>query len=299
MPAPEHYEAVRDLLLAFSEGKSRFYARYPFAIVPPTDDRPFFFHFFRWGQTPRVLAALGRTWQPFGGSGYLVLIAMLALVLVLSAVLILLPLAFRKRGVTGQYARRLRLRVVAYFGLLGLAFLFIELPIIQRWILLFGQPIYAFTAAVLTVLLFSGLGSALVRSPRVHARIVFPLLVVLACAVALAGPYLDGALLGWPAGWRIAVAVAGLAPMAFVMGMPFPMGLAWLERASPPLVPWAWAVNGCASVVASVLAAILALSAGFTVVLLVGAGSYAAAGVVLWQGLGEAPSNSRQPSGVH
>jgi hypothetical protein len=280
---PVHYEAVRDLLLVFPTGKARFYASYPFAVAPPTDDHPFFFHFFRWGQTPRVLATLGRTWQPFGGSGYLVLLVLLALVLLLSALLIVLPMAFRRHEIAGAYTPRIRLRVIAYFGLLGLAFLFIEIPIIQRWILLFGQPTYAFTAAVLTILLFSGMGSASVRSPRVHVGAVFPMLVVLGCAAALAGPYFNRAIMGWPDLWRTLVAVAGLAPLAFLMGMPFPLGLAWLEQASPRLVPWAWAVNGCASVVASVLAAILALSAGFTAVLLVGAGSYAAAGAVIWR----------------
>jgi hypothetical protein len=296
-PTSMHYEAVRDLLRTFPEGRDRFYAGYPFAISPPTDDHPFFFHFFRWGQTPRVLATLGRTWQPFGGSGYLVLFALLALVLVLSAVLIILPLAFRRQAVAGPHPAGLRLRVVAYFGLLGLAFLFVELPIIQRWILLFGQPIYAFTAAVLTILLFSGLGSASVRSPRVHARAIFLLLVVLALAVACAGTTVNRAILGWPDLWRTLVAVASLAPLAFLMGMPFPLGLAWLERASPALVPWAWAVNGCASVVASVLAAILALSAGFTAVLLVGAAAYAAAGAVLWARMGGG-FDSQESNGV-
>jgi hypothetical protein len=286
MPAAEHYQAVRDLLQAFPEGRARFYADYPFAITPPTDDRPFFFHFFRWSQTPHVLATLGRTWQPFGGSGYLVLFALLALTLLLSGVLIILPLALRRQASAGVPTRALRLRVVAYFGLLGLAFLFVELPIIQRWILLFGQPTYAFTAAVLTILLFSGLGSALVRSPRVHGRTIFPLLVVLGCATALAGPAVGRAILGWPVLWRTVAAVVGLSPLALLMGMPFPLGLIWLERASPPLIPWAWAVNGCASVVASVLAAILALSMGFTAVLLIGAASYAVAAVVLLQAQG-------------
>jgi hypothetical protein len=294
-PVPQHYQGVRDLLLDFPGGAARFYASHPFAIAPSTDDHPFFFHFFRWGQTPRVLATLGRTWQPFGGSGYLVLLALLALVLVLSAVLIILPLALRKQVVTGQYASGLRVRVVSYFGLLGLAFLFVELPIIQRWILLFGQPTYAFTAAVLTILLFSGVGSALVRSPRVHARAIYLMLVVLTCTIALAGPYLNQAILGWPTVWRTVMAVASLAPLAFLMGMPFPLGLAWLERSSAPLVPWAWAVNGCASVLASVLAAILALSVGFTAVLLIGAGSYAAAGAVLWRSSGGQFTNSAQP----
>ncbi len=72
-----------------------------------------------------------------------------------------------------------------------------------------------------------------------------------------------------------------LAPLAVLMGLPFPLGLAWLEARAPGWTPWAWAVNGCASVVASVLAAILALSLGFTVVICLGAGAYAVAMLVL------------------
>jgi len=94
---------------------------------------------------------------------------------------------------------------------------------------------------------------------------------------------LADAALGWPLWGRAAVAVIGLAPLGVLMGLPFPRGVAWLEDCAPSLISWAWAVNGAASVVASVLAAILALSSGFTVVLLLGAGCYAAAGIVLFR----------------
>ena len=43
---------------------------YALNFSAPTDDRPFFFHYFKWRQTPEILATLGLTWQPFGGSGY-------------------------------------------------------------------------------------------------------------------------------------------------------------------------------------------------------------------------------------
>ena len=68
------------------------------------------------------------------------------------------------------------------------------------------------------------------------------------------------------------------------MGLPFPWGLAWLEETAPALLPWAWAINGCASVVTSVLAAILALSYGFTLVLWLGAAAYAGAWLILFSG---------------
>ena len=68
-----------------------------------------------------------------------------------------------------------------------------------------------------------------------------------------------------------------LAPLGVLMGIPFPKGIVWLERSSPNLIPWAWGVNGAVSVVASVLAALVALSAGFTVVLVAGVICYGVA----------------------
>ena len=281
LPEPADYQAVKSLLAA--PDRAEFFADYPFDITPATDDHPFFYHFFKWRQTPEVLATLGRTWQPFGGSGYLVLWALLALVTVLSALLIVAPLALRRDAQPAEPAARCgaRGRVFAYFGLLGLAFLFVEIPLIQRWILLLGHATYAFAAVVLSLLLFSGLGSLLARAAWLPRRAAWVLLVLLALLTPLVTVRLADAALGWPPWVRAGVAVIGLAPLGVLMGLPFPRGVAWLEDRAPRLIPWAWAVNGAASVVASVLAAILALSSGFTVVLLLGAGCYAAAGVVL------------------
>ena len=50
------------------------------------------------------------------------------------------------------------------------------------------------------------------------------------------------------------------------MGMPFPLGLAGAEATDARLVPWAWAINGCASVAGAVLATLLAIHIGFTAV---------------------------------
>ena len=128
LPEPADYQAVRALLAA--PDRDDFFAGYPFDIVPATDDHPFFYHFFKWQQTPEVLATLGRTWQPFGGSGYLILWALLALVLALSAALILAPLALRRDPRQADHNPAVpRGRVFAYFGLLGIAFLFVGDPI--------------------------------------------------------------------------------------------------------------------------------------------------------------------------
>lgn len=282
LPKPEIYLATRMLLKA--EDRDTFIKRYPFDIQPPTDNHPFFFHFFTWEQTPEILATLGHTWQPFGGSGFFILLALLALVILLSLVLIMTPLLFhsyqyRKSSSTQPSSgeKPPMLKILIYFSFLGIAFLFVEIPLIQRWILLLGHPTYAFAVVVMILLLFSGLGSSLSRSPWVPRKWAFGLLVALALLTPIVISLLTNATLGWPLLFRSLVAALSLAPLALLMGLPFPLGLAWLETRSSQLIPWAWAVNGCASVIASVLAAILSLSYGFTVVLLIGAGAYAGA----------------------
>lgn len=248
-------------------------------VRPVSDDRPFFFHFFKWGQTRAVLQQLGRTWQPWGGSGYFVLVALLSVAVVTSGVLILLPLAFGDKGGGERVQRGVRRRTLVYFGLLGLGFLFVEIPLMQRFILFLDQPIYAFTTVVAATLFFSGAGS--LAAPRVSARRALPLLVVTILVYPLGLPFLFQALLGAPLPVRLVVTGLCFAPLGFLMGIPFPSGLAWLRERAPGLIPWAWAVNGCMSVLASVLAAMIALSAGFSWVLAAAALAYAGAWLAL------------------
>jgi hypothetical protein len=279
LPQPVDYELIS--VMFSTSDRTDFYDAYPYAITPPTDDRPFFFHFFRWGQIPEVLANLGRKWQPFGGSGYLILFALLILVVLLSSGLIVIPLLFYR--IVSKSKKGGKVPVFAYFALLGVAYLFVEIPLIQRSILLLGRPTYAFTAVVLSLLLFSSLGSLLARKTWLPRRIAMPILVILAVLTPFICIRLGEAALGWSLLARSLALVLSLAPLAVLMGLPFPFGLAWLEQHYPALIPWAWAVNGCTSVIASVLAAILALSYGFTTVLYLGAAAYgAAAGLQTW-----------------
>ncbi len=269
---PIYYRAFNELLT--TADRDRFYTRYSFAVRPPTDDRPFFFHFFTWRQTPAILETLGQTWQPFGGSGYLVLVALLALTALASAAFILLPLALRRSERPGGP----KARVLAYFALLGLGYLFVEIPLMQRFILFLDQPVYAFAAVLFGLLLSSGLGSAV--ASRLPLRPALLLLAVAILLYPLVLPVGFARLLGWPLAARLAATVVALSPLGLLMGVPFPQGVAWLERRSPDLIPWAWGVNGCASVIASVLAAMLALSAGFSWVLVAGAACYGLAWLV-------------------
>jgi hypothetical protein len=169
--------------------------------------------------------------------------------------------------------------VLGYFGLLGLGFLFVEIPLIQRFILLLGQPVYAFAAVATALLLFSGLGSLI--APRLSARRALPVLAAVILLYPVGLPLFFQLLLSRPMAVRLLATALSLVPLGLLMGIPFPSGLAWLRQQAPGLVPWAWAVNGCASVVASILAAMLALSAGFSWVLVAAAIAYIGAWLAL------------------
>ena len=108
------------------------------------------------------------------------------------------------------------------------------------------------------------------------------------------------ALLAWLAGLaepaRVVVAVALVAPLGFCMGLPFPLGLRRLGRDAAELVPWAWGINGCASVLSAVLASVLAVHFGFTVVIALAVGLYIVAAFAFpgEQRDGDATSASRE-----
>jgi hypothetical protein len=284
LPEPVYYRNFKALLE--SDPRETFYAAYPFEVSPPSDDRPFFGHFFKWSQAGQVFAELGKTWQPFGGAGYFVILALLILAVCMAAVIILLPapIAYRRAARQGAVPApdvsldlRATIPYLLYFGLIGLAFLLVEIPLIQRFILFLGHPSYALTTVLFTLLFFSGLGSQ--TSARLPLRHTLGLLAILLFVLPFLLPVLFEYALGLPLPIRLALTILILAPLGFLMGVPFPGGIGWLLRGrlGSPLIPWAWAVNGAASVIASVLAALLALSFGFSWVFRIGALCYAGA----------------------
>lgn len=276
LPEPMYYQEVKRLLE--SEDQEHYVNQYPFDISAPRDFDPFFHHYFTWDQTPQVLSTLGQTWQPFGGSGYFILLALLGLVFVLSAVLILLPLGLDP-GLIQGLDDGLTWKVMAYFALIGLGFMLVEIPLIQRWILYVGHPIYAFAIVVGSLLFFSGWGSLAAKRLDWGSGSWLGMILAALFPLVLLSLY-PRQILAW-AGWlRVIVLITSLAPLGFLMGIPFPSGLSRVKENAPRLTPWAWAVNGFTSVIASVLASILALSYGVAVVFAAGVGAYLAAAAV-------------------
>src|SRR5260370_37714466 len=85
------------------------------------------------------------------------------------------------------------------------------------------------------------------------------LVAVLAAMLAVAVSYLLPPAVGLPLWLKIGIAVLLIAPAGFVMGMPFPTGLARLEEWHKPSLRWAWSLNAASSVLGSVAALVCAI----------------------------------------
>jgi hypothetical protein len=277
LPEPIYYQTFNELLNA--ERRQAFYATYPYDVRPPTDDHPFFGHFFKWSQTRQIITELGHIWQPFGGAGYFVILALLVLTVIMAGLIILLPLAVRRPAkASGARPRTSISGSLLYFGLIGLAFLLVEIPLLQRFILYLGNPAYALTAVLFSILLFSAIGSQL--SQHISHRLALLALVLLILITSYGLPHIFSFSLGLSLLLRLLITTLVLAPIGFLMGIPFPAGIQRLQSLSENVhtqIPWAWATNGAASVIASVLAALLALTFGFNSALMLGAACYAVA----------------------
>ena len=285
---PYFYEAAQALL---GPGRDTFMQQYKFNLEPATDDKPFFFHFFKWQTLPEILSLRGKGGMPLLEWGYLILITTLVQAIVASVLLILLPLLWSRRRKTTPDNRALTWHTFVYFLALGLAFLFVEIAYIQKFILFLHHPVYATAVVLAAFLIFAGLGSA--YSARYtqhdeHARGVIHSVLAIALIggiyTIMLGP-LFALLLDWPVLARILVSILLIAPLAFSMGIPFPVGLSYLGVLNQGLVPWAWSVNGCASVLSAVLATLLAIHLGFTLVIVCALLLYAVSAVSItrWQ----------------
>ena len=291
--ARDSYAEAAEALLAGGARRDRFYREYAFFVQPASDDRPYFFHFFRWRTLPFMLSSVGLAWIPFVEWGYLILVATLIQAMLLGGLFIVLPLVLLRRhmAVTKAASRsrsdwRSRLCVLIYFLALGFGYLFVEMALIQRLVLFLANPVYAVAVVLAGLLLVSGFGSGWaarhLRDGSSVARFAYRAALAVAAITIVYAFALRAALmplLGWPLAGRMGIAFVAMLPLA-AMGMLFPLGLRYLGRTRAELLPWAWAINGCASVVATSLATLLGLGAGLVTLLVAAAACYVVVALV-------------------
>ena len=257
----------------------QFTENYPLDISPPSDDRPFFFYQMRYADF--VPALFGNGAGPSNSdplhrtvAGILMSLLLASTILVLT--LLLIPLSWKSLAKSDLTMRSII--QLMYFALIGLGFMLVEIPLLQRLSIFLGKPIFAFSVVLFTLLTCAGIGSFLSvwlsRKLDAATHAVFLLLIILLLALILWLPVILTWAMPLPEHWRILLAMLCLAPLGVLLGLPLPIAIFRLGIDSESLIPLAWGVNGGASVLASVLAMLVSINWGLKITLTLGGACY-------------------------
>ncbi|MGH9994103.1 MAG: hypothetical protein ACRD4J_02540 [Nitrososphaeraceae archaeon] len=269
------------------------------SLPPPTDDSPFFF---------------ARERIPFQ------LIMLLTTVLILSGVLFTILLYYSKLNKIDMVTVMSSNKYYLLFATcIGLGFMFFEITLIQKFLLILGTPVLALTAILFSILIATGIGSyasgrLFPARPAKAILVSIPLIIVLTIVYyfLIDDVIYQGIVL--PIYERIILTVIFLAPIGFLMGFQFPsiirlatghnrkysdviqsqigsnkkfddsnnLSLKEINETDDHNVTLIWGVNIIASVIGSVLTVISSMVVGLNNTLLVGLGFYIGAfGIML------------------
>jgi spermidine synthase len=289
-PGCDLHNQFRELLL--SANPAEYERNYTFDITPVTDNRPFFFYTVQPHDLWSFVRSTGAETADRKVNKAVPLLFGLMSVSLLATLLILVapPLVLGTR-----LPRHPGVRVfLLYFLFIGAGYILIEVALIQKFVLFLGHPTYALTVVIFSMLVSSGIGSFASRTliGRDEGRLIKVLgsaALLVALLAAVVGPLLT-ALIGLPVGLKMAITVALIAPLGFVLGIPFPTGLARLEQWHAPSVRWAWSLNAASSVLGSVGALVGAIYLGLVQTMIAGALFYFAALAVIARVRPETPS---------
>ena len=265
--------------LLHSSDPAEYQRRYPFDISAVTDNRPFFFYTVQPSDLWNFITRASTNSADYKINSAVPLLFELLAISVLATVIVLAlpPLVLATR----LPRQKPVLAFLLYFLAIGAGYILVEVALIQKFVLFLGHPTYALTVVIFSLLVSSGLGSfasrRVIQSSARRWRIALVCVALLIALLAVDVSVLLPKAITLPLAWKIMMSVALISPAGFVMGMPFPVGLARLEQWESTSVRWAWSLNAAASVLGSVASLVLAIYLGLVQTLLIGGVLYLAA----------------------
>jgi hypothetical protein len=240
-----------------------FNEKYPTKVHPVTDDSPFFLSFEK--PIPSILETL------------------LYISIIIAGAFLVIPFLWLRKNT--EHTSSLRVSsAVLYFAALGAGFILIELALLQKLILLLGNPTMTFAILLFTMLLSSGLGSlASTRFMKIGTQnLSFVILGIVGIGLfySIMLPSIIHSVISEDFAVKVAVSVVMLAPIGFLMGMPLPTGMRVLKSSLPTYIPWLWAINGAFSVLGAVLTVVTGILFGASYALVMGILIYLVAFVI-------------------
>lgn len=247
---------------------NQFVDQYYYDIRPTTDDRPFFFQMFYPSKLNDLFSHKNITGQIFNYYG----VAALYLLLLISTFLLFLfymvPFLFAYKST------RPSLQWGSYFILLGLGFMFIEIPFVQEGAVYLESPIYGLAVSLFGLLLFGGVGSIWSGQSIKILRICLALTSIFAAILPYAFHFLMQHTFGNAWSEKLIWFLMLLCPMSLCMGVALPSGIRMARVQFTEAIPWFWALNGAASVLGSIIAMAVSVSYGYSFALILGAITY-------------------------
>jgi SAM-dependent methyltransferase len=260
---------------------------------PPTDERPFFFNLLKPSRALKMTeqeSSAGVVGGNVVATTTLLLLFFISLLLVVCVIVLPLVMSGLPRMRASSFALS-----IWYFAAIGLGFMFVQIPTMQRFSVYLGHPTYAVVVILFSMILAAGVGSLVsdrlpIESSR---RLVIAVPLAIAAVILLLTQTIQPAInhtirFGLPA--RCAIVVLLVAPLAALLGFCFPIGMRLVRRLSEDAMPWMWGVNGACGVLAAVSAVAISMWWGIHTNLHVALLLYASLALVapvLWrQGLG-------------
>jgi hypothetical protein len=281
--APPTSEVLRGIMQAPDLAALRALpAIYHIDVSPPTDERPFFFNQLRMTDPWAMIAALDASDGVIKGN--LAATLTLLIIILLSLLLVTLTIILPALPSARQVSPRLIAIGTAYFLLIGLGFMFVEIGVIQRLSVFLGHPVYGLAIGLFGIIAATGIGSLasdrLAVNTRRRALAWSGLTALYLILLPFWLPWLTGASEAYPITVRAVVALIVIIPAGLLMGFGFPTGMRLVNMIDSKPTPWFWAINGASGVLAASIAVAVSIAFSINVCVWVGAACYLALGIV-------------------
>jgi len=290
------YETLNNILHASSKADIAAAVKdLPFDVTPSTDAKPFFFNQARiWRPWDVIRQATSGNMIYQNLQGHAVATVNLYIILLFSIIASVLVLVLPFRKALSCAPKSFIRAGTAYFALIGLGFMFIEITLMQMLSMFLGHPVYGLGVVLFSMILSSGVGSFASEGILLNTRkrLVFWSLLLAGYLAVMALSVMPLMRVLMDAGfiWRLSFCLLMIFPAGFMMGFAFPTGMRLTAQVSDSLTPWFWGINGALGVVASAMAMVISIGAGLPMTILAGALCY---GLLAWPALKLLQQNAR------
>lgn len=247
-------------------------------LFPPTDTQPFFFNQAPLDR-PIEMFRLAKKGNFRIVPGHVRATLNLFFVIVFSAAMVVLVILFPLRRSVKSVGAATLAGGTAYFFLIGLGFMFLEISLLQTMGMFLGHPSLSLAVVLFSLILSTGIGSLvsgrLPLNDRTRITVWIALTAIYFLVMGLTIHKIFFQLSELTLVLRALVCLALTVPGGILLGFGFPTGMTLCEQRSSRITPWLWGINGAAGVLGSAVALATNISLGLDKTMMLGALCYA------------------------